>query len=265
MGDDDPEYAWTGESVTHVASKTSVVVKGSDARRAFGLGAHARIVICDEPGAWQLRGGELMWQALRTSLGKREMTIIFVGTMAPAPARGPGSWWPRMVLRGSCAGRHVKVLQGDPKAWESWPAIRRANPALGVNPLMKIELERELRAAREDPAERRAWIQFRLNVVRGQTVSQQLVTDDEWDRVVNRLLPPGEPAGRPAVGIDMGTGRSWCAAVGVWPDGRVDCRLVAPGVPSLQEREHDDGVPDGTYLDLAQSGALVVADGKGSW
>ena len=53
--------------------------------------------------------------------------------------------------------------------------------------------------------------------------------------------------GRPAVGIDLGGGRAWSAAVGLWENGRMEAIAVAPGIPSLEEQEKRDRVPSGTY------------------
>ena len=46
-----------------------------------------------------------------------------------------------------------------------------------------------------------------------------------------------EPAGKPIVALDLGAGRAWSAAVGVWESGRVEALAVAPGIPSLADQE----------------------------
>ena len=63
------------------------------------------------------------------------------------------------------------------------------------------------------------------------------------------------------MGIDLGGGRSWSAACGLWRGGRVEALAVAPGIPSLADQERRDRVPSGTYQRLRDSGALYVADG----
>ena len=87
-----------------------------------------------------------------------------------------------------------------------------------------------------------------------------LLTVDDWQRVCARAVP--ERAGRPIVGIDLGAGRAWSAAVGLWRNGRVEAIAVAPGIPGLAEQEKRDRVPAGTYRRLAEGGVLRVATGK---
>ena len=57
----------------------------------------------------------------------------------------------------------------------------------------------------------------------------------DWERVIARDAPERE--GRPIVGVDLGGGRAWSAAVAVWGNGRVEARAVAPGIPDLDEQE----------------------------
>ena len=78
--------------------------------------------------------------------------------------------------------------------------------------------------------------------------------------MIGRPVPA--TAGRPIVGVDLGGGRAWSAAVAVWRSGRVEARAVAPGVPSIAEQEKRDRVPSGTYQRLVDDGTLVVATGK---
>ncbi len=52
-------------SVVHQPSGVRCRAVSSDARGAFGLGARERIIVADEPGAWQPRKGALMRDAMR--------------------------------------------------------------------------------------------------------------------------------------------------------------------------------------------------------
>ena len=67
--------------------------------------------------------------------------------------------------------------------------------------------------------------------------------------------------GKPVVGVDLGGGRAWSAAVAVYPNGRVEARAVAPGIPGLEEQERRDRVPAGTYAKLFDLGQLEIAEG----
>ena len=82
---------------------------------------------------------------------------------------------------------------------------------------------------------------------------------DDWKKVVNRPVPPRE--GRPVVGVDLGGGRAWSAAVAVYPNGRVECKALAPGIPDLAAQEKRDRVPKGLYSKLHSDGLLYLADG----
>ena len=90
--------------------------------------------------------------------------------------------------------------------------------------------------------------------------STVLLTVDDWRRVLARDVAP--TAGRPLVGIDLGGGRAWSAAVAVWKSGRVEAIACAPGIPDLEAQEKRDRVPAGTYRSLAAQGSLRIAEGR---
>ena len=105
------KYRWRRDGVIHLESRARVRVISSDSRRALGLGANVRLVIADEPGAWMPTSGARLWDAIVTALGKRKMTVVAVGTIAPAPVT---AWWPQFVAEGSGAGRHVSPVASGP-------------------------------------------------------------------------------------------------------------------------------------------------------
>ena len=102
------------------------------------------------------------------------------------------------------------------------------------------------------------FLSYRLNLPTGDE-STMLLTVDDWERVTTRPMAGRE--GRPIVGVDLGGGRAWSAAVAIWQTGRCEALAVAPGIPSLAEQEKRDRVPAGTYRALVESGALRVAEG----
>ena len=97
-----------------------------------------------------------------------------------------------------------------------------------------------------------------MNVPSGDE-SAVLLTTDDWERTLDRRV--ARRVGLPVVGIDLGGGRSWSAAVAMWQSGRVEAVAVAPGVPDLAAQEKRDLVPKGLYETLAESGVLRIADG----
>ena len=253
-------YRWRNDGVTHLASRARVRIVSSDARRALGLGANVRLIIADEPGAWSPVQGRRLWDAMLTSLGKRETQILIVGTLAPAPTQGPASWFPALVAAGSGDGRHVSLLQADPEKWRDFDEVLRVNPVVAVNPHLRRTLEREHKAALESERAARTFRNFRLNLPGDPVESQPLITTAEWERVCARPVPACE--GRPVIGVDLGGNRSWSAACAVFPSGRFSAWAVAPGVPSLADQEREDQVAEGTYTELVRSGGLTVDAGR---
>ena len=253
---DEDGYRWRNDGVVHLASRARVRIVSSDARRALGLGANVRIIIADEPGAWSPIQGRRLFDAMLTSLGKRKTQIIVVGTLAPAPLTGPASWWPQFISAGSGDGRHVALLQADPDKWTDFQEVLRVNPVAAINSYLRRTLEREHAAALASERAARTFRQFRLNIPGEPVESQPLITTAEWERVCARPVQPCE--GKPVIGVDLGGTRSWSAAAGVWPSGRIEAWAIAPGVPSLADQEREDQVTEGTYSELVRSGGLTV-------
>ena len=254
------DYRWldSGQrlAVTHKATGTKLRVLSSSARRAMGL-AQFSTIFADEPGSWEARGGRLMFDALRQSLGKRQaQRLVLIGTRAPAE---PGSWWPSLLDSGSGPGRHVTVLAAPPEEpWDAWPTIRKCNPMVNSSASLRATLLRERDEARVSDTLRRSFEAFRLN--RMVDVSNEvLVEADAWQRVEARDVPPR--VGRPIVGLDLGAERSWSAAWCLWQNGRSECYALAPGIPDLAERERQDAMPRGLYRRLADDGVLLVDEG----
>ena len=218
--------------IRHKASGTRLTVKSSRARGAFGI-VGARIALADEPGAWDVVGGELMADALDTAIGKPEsdLTVIYIGTVSPATA----GWWPELVRGGSHGSTYVQALEGDSEKWDRWSEIRRCNPLMALFPESRKTLLEERDAARKDSRLKARFLSYRLNCPTEDS-DRILLTVDEWRRVLAREVP--DRRGRPAVGVDLGGGRAWSAATAVWPSGRVEAIAIAPGTPSLADQEN---------------------------
>ena len=254
------DYRWldSGQRLacTHKTTGTKLRVLSSSGKRAMGLSQFSTIY-ADEPAAWEARGGALMFDALRQSLGKRPgQRLVLIGTRAPAE---DGSWWPSLLDGGSGPGTHVTVLTApDGAPWDAWDTIRRVNPLVMHNASLRKTILRERDDARRDETQRPAFQAYRLN--RQVEVYRDVpITADAWRAVEGRTVPERE--GRPVVGLDVGAERSWTGCCPLWPNGRSECYAVCPGIPDLAERERQDAMPRGLYRRLHADGVLVVDDG----
>ena len=263
LGEEGFRYQDSGQRVgaTHRDTNTRVRVASSDGKRAFGI-VGARLIIGDEPGAWQARGGAEMYDALETSGGKNEQTFVLIGTRAPGPA---GGWWRDLVDHEDDPQTYIQVHaapvddDGDVPAWDSWKTIRRANPLIGFNPYLKPKLEEELRKARKSGDAKRRFVTYRLNRPQ-QPTSEVLVTVEQWRAVEARSVPHAEA--RPVVGVDTGSTRSWSTAAILWRNGRLDAVAVMPGLPTVERFEALDAKPAGTYQRLVDAGVVTVDAGR---
>ena len=239
----------------HKPTNTRLRVMSSNAKTAMGI-VNCPLLVADEPGSWEVKGGELMFDAIQTAQGKpgSPLKAVYIGTLAPARS----GWWPRLVAAGSRGSTHVTRLQGDVKRWDEWSEIRRVNPLANVDGRFRRKLLEERDAARADSAAKARFLSYRLNVPSGDE-SSVLLTVEDWDLVLGRPVPPRD--GRPVVGLDMGAALSWCAAVAVWLNGRLEAWALAPGIPDLAAQEKRDRVPRGTYQVLRQTGRLHIAEG----
>lgn len=261
LADVEGDYRWldSGQRLacTHRATGTKLRILSSSGKRAMGL-AQFSTIFADEPGSWEARGGALMWDALRQSLGKRDgQRLLLIGTRAPAE---PGTWWPELLDGGSGPGEHIEVLAAPlAEPWDAWSTIRRTNPLLNVHATLRRTVLRERDAARRNPTRRASFEAYRLN--REVRVSTDvLVTVPDWKRVEAREVPPR--TGRPVVGLDLGSERSWSAAWALWQNGRSECYALCPGIPDLAERERADAMPRGLYRRLARDGVLILDEGR---
>ena len=241
--------------VVHKRTNTRLRILSSNGKTAMGI-VGCPLLVADEPGSWEVNGGTLMFDAIITALGKPEspMKVVFIGTLAPAMS----GWWHDLVSDGTTGTTYIQALQGKVEAWDTWAEIRRCNPLTAISPDFRKRLLVERDAARLDSRLKARFLSYRLNRPSGDE-SEVLLTVGDWQTVTAREVP--ERQGRPIVGVDLGGGRAWSAAVALYGNGRVECKAVAPGVPDLEEQERRDRQPAGTYTKLFNAGQLDVAEG----
>ena len=241
--------------ITHGPTQTKLRVMSSNAKTAFGI-VGTPLLVADEPGAWEVVGGQLMNDAIQTAQGKPESTlrVIYIGTLAPAQ----GGWWHDLIEGGTQGSTYVQALVGNLDKWDKASEIRRCNPLKATFPESRKVLLEERDAAHKDSRLKARFLSFRLNIPTADE-ADMLLTVDDFNLIKAR--PIGINAGRPIVGIDLGGGRAWSAATAIWESGRVEALAVAPGIPSIADQEKRDRVPAGLYQKLVDRGALTVADG----
>ena len=261
LGEDNYKFSDAANrlAIRHRNSNARLEVYSSDAKRIMGI-VNTSLVVADEPGAWETNAGSLMFDGLRTAQGKpgSPLKLVFVGTLAPAHS----GWWRDLCERGTVPGTYVQLLQGDPEKWELWSEIRKCNPLVNLpgedGAKFRKQLLRERDEAKADSRKKAAFLSYRMNFPSGDE-STVLLTLSDWDLIKERPVPP--KVGRPLVGLDMGGGRSWSAAVALWPNGRCEAFALCPGIPSIMEQEKRDLEPPGTYDKLVAKGRLIVAEG----
>ena len=193
--------------ITHKRSNTRLRVLSSNGKTAMGI-VNCPLLVADEPGSWETTGGTLMFDAIVTALGKPNspMRAVFIGTLAPAMS----GWWHDLIADGTTSTTYVQALQGKVEAWDTWAEIRRCNPLTAISGDFRKRLLVERDAARLDSRLKARFLSFRLNRPSGDE-SEVLLTVADWERVKAREVPERE--GRPIVGVDLGGGRAWSAAV----------------------------------------------------
>ena len=252
-------YRWTdGSTRIGIADRrdnTRLRVLSSNGKTSMGI-VGCPLLVADEPGSWETNGGQLMADAIFTAQGKPSsaLRVVFIGTLSPALA----GWWHDLIAAGSSGSTYVQSLAGDPEKWNTWKEVSRCNPLTKISPEFRKKLRQEMAAAESDSRLKARFMSYRLNVPSGDD-SQMLLTLGDWQQVIAR--PVAERVGKPIVGVDLGQGRAFSAAVAIWKSGRIEAVAVCPGLPSVEAQETRDRVPRGTYQALVDSGKLRVADG----
>ena len=245
----------TRVAILHLPTNTRLRVIGSNGKTAMGL-VNCPWAICDEPGAWETTGGQLLFDAIETAKGKpgSPLRSLYIGTLAPAMS----GWWHDLALSKSGQGRAILALQGRSERWANWREIARVNPLTKIAPEFRKQLRAELKAAKADTRLKARFMSYRLNLPSADE-STMLLSVDDWERMIERDV--AERSGRPIVAIDLGGGRAWSAATAIWESGRIEALAVAPGIPGIEVQEDRDQVPRGTYAGLVDTGKLRLAHG----
>lgn len=241
--------------IVHKSTNTRLRVLSSNGKTAMGI-VNCPLLVADEPGSWEVTGGQLMNDAIETAIGKpnSDMKVIYIGTLAPAT----GGWWHDLVESGTQGSTYVQALQGDPEKWDQWSEIKRVNPLTAISPSFRRRLLQERDDARADSRLKARFLSYRLNVPSADE-SKMLLEVADWELMTARTVP--ERSGSPIVGIDLGGGSAWSSAVAVWENGRVEALALAPGIPDIASQEKRDRVPAGLYARLVEDGTLTVAEG----
>ena len=241
--------------ITHVPTGTRLRIIGSNGRTAMGL-VGCPWAICDEPGSWEVTGGQLLFDAIETAKGKpgSPLRSLYIGTIAPSMS----GWWHDIATGRTGNGRAVMCLQGNREKWDDWREVRRCNPLAKVSKEFRKQLRSELKAAQADSRLKARFLSYRLNLPSADE-STMLLSVDDFERMAAR--PVAERTRKPIVGLDLGGGRSWSAAAAIWQSGRIEVLACAPGIPSVEAQETRDQVPRGTYGRLIETGRLRLAHG----
>ena len=140
-------------------------------------------VIADEPGSWEVRGGELLADAISTAMGKpgSRLKAVYIGTLAPARS----GWWHDLVNSGSTGTTYVQALVGKMKHWDDWKEIMRVNPLARISPELRKKLREELAQARRDTRLKARFLSYRLNVPTADE-AEMLLTVPDWEDMAAR-------------------------------------------------------------------------------
>ena len=255
------EYRWidstTRLGATHIASNTKLRAISSNAKSSFGL-VNVGVAVIDEPGALEIVGGQMLADSLFTALGKpgSPLKLILIGTLSPM-ATHAGHWWFDLVYHGTRRSTWVKHFKGNIATWDNWHTIRKANPLVAIDANFRRKLLEERDDARANASTKARFCSYRLNLP-SRDESQVLLTVDDWALITAREVPDRD--GAPIVALDLSNGRAWSAAVAHWPNGRVECIALAPGIPDVAAQERRDLVPRGAYQALVDNGTLRIAD-----
>ena len=205
------------------------------------------LVVALRPGQWPPeRAGKLLDVDRFLAVGPRASDPMHpFETLCRAALRQSG--------KGCVYAGDVDSLDRSPLNGDEW---RRANPDVELHEA----IWREADDGAADPDAIASFIRRRLNLGPDAAgIAPPIVRAVEWENVIRRPAPPRE--GLPVVGLDVGGVLSWTAAVGIWPNGRIEARAATGGALSLAAQERRDAQPADTYSALQRQGVLDVHEG----
>ena len=242
--------------IEHRPTRARLRVMSSNPKRAHGLAP--ALVIADEPAQWELSGGDRMYSALATSLGKIPgARLIALGTR---PASGD-HWFARLLdtpapgVVSRCYSASGDAELDDPEGW------RAANPSLDFMPELERTIALEAAQCKANPSLLPAFGALRLNQgIHDSEAVKRLVDVNDWRNC--HAQGPGEPTGPCVWGIDLGGSAALSAVAAYWPfTFRLDVRAAAGADPDPGMRGSRDGVGD-LYLRAVRAGHLRIDEGR---
>ena len=254
-------YSWKDSQnsvgVRHKTHGTSCRAISSNGNTALGLGANQTIVVADEPGSWVVRGGTALKEALQGALGKpgSTMVIFWIGTVAPAHA----IWWPKMCAAEDTRRTKVFAWSASDKKWRQKRELLRVNPVLSKFDDSLEQLLENWEKAKADPDYATYFKRWHMNMNEPQK-HEMLLDVKRIEALSERVV--AERGEKFWLGLDLGDNIAWSGAVAAFEGGRIECFALCAGLPSIKEREQEDGKAEGTYQELVDLGLLHLVEGK---
>lgn len=238
-------------AITNRDTGASLKAIGSDPKRAHGLAP--LLVLADEPAQW-VSGGDAMFAALRTSLGKiTGSKFVGLGTRSAVPEH----WFSRRLTAKSDSTYVQFHAVLDPEDVHDEKAWHKANPSLSHMPDLEKTIRNEAKEADSDPGLKAQFHALRLNAgVSDVENRDMLVHPALWKECLTSDPPPRE--GQPVWGLDLGGGEAMSAIAACWPNGRLETLSMFGKDPDLVRRALQDNVGD-LYAICQREGDLLVS------
>ena len=158
---------------------TKAVLESKSANAGGLLGASINYALFDEPAAARVSEGQKILNALIGGQGKQEDSRVIVAGTRSADRAHPFS----RMLEGQ-EGVYVQRHEGGSEL--TWANVKKANPLIGkvkgecYAPDLEAALKRELKRARGDEIEARAFQCYRLNCGQDEGEDAPLVSAEAW-------------------------------------------------------------------------------------